>query len=70
VQPTPLAASEIVAFLKADFGWTVVAIYEAARLTRNTLGRNYQREYQSKDLIGMLHYQVCRDINPDIAGRA
>jgi len=27
VQSTPLAASEIVPFLKADFGWTVVAIY-------------------------------------------
>jgi len=38
VQPTPLAASEIVAFLKADFGSTVISIYGAARLTRNTLG--------------------------------
>jgi len=38
VQPTPLAASEIVRFLKADFNSTVISIYEAARLTRQTLG--------------------------------
>jgi hypothetical protein len=27
VQPTPLAASEIVAILKAEFGWMVFSFY-------------------------------------------
>jgi hypothetical protein len=39
VQPTPLAASEIVAILKAGFGPKVISIDKAARLTRNTLAR-------------------------------
>jgi hypothetical protein len=38
VQPTPLAASKIVRFLKAGFGPKVVSISEAARLTRNPFG--------------------------------
>jgi len=38
VQPTPLAASEIVAILKDGFVSKLVSIYEAARLTRKTLG--------------------------------
>ncbi len=40
VQPTPLAASEIVAILKDGFVSKLVSIYEAARLTRKTLGRD------------------------------
>jgi len=38
VQPTPLAASEIVRILTADFGSMLISIYEAARLTRKTFG--------------------------------
>lgn len=48
VQPTPLAASKIVRFLKAGFGPKRVSIYEAARLTRNTFGRDasYRAPYR------------------------
>jgi len=38
VQSTPLAASEIVRILESGLVWKAVSIYEAARLTRKTLG--------------------------------
>jgi len=38
LQLTPLAASEIAAILKADFGSTVIPIYSAAQLKRCPLG--------------------------------
>jgi hypothetical protein len=41
VQPTPLAASEIVRILEAGFVSCLVSIYEATRLTRKPLGRSY-----------------------------
>jgi hypothetical protein len=49
VQPTPLAASEIVRFLKADFVCCLISIYEAARLTRKTLDARH-------------HYPTLRDL--------
>jgi len=39
VQLTPLRGREIVRIFKPKFSWTVIAIYWAAQLTRNTLGR-------------------------------
>jgi hypothetical protein len=41
VQPTPLAASEIVAFSKARFGSKVISSIEAARLTRKAFGGSH-----------------------------
>jgi len=38
VQLTPLRGREIVRIFKPKFSWTVIAIYWAAQLTRNTLG--------------------------------
>jgi hypothetical protein len=38
VEPTPLAASEIVRILKVDFVWSAIMIYRAAQLTRNSFG--------------------------------
>jgi hypothetical protein len=40
MQPTPLAASEIMAILKGGFVPITFPIYTAARLMGNTLGRS------------------------------
>ena len=56
VQPTPLAASEIGAFLKAGFVSIAIPIYEAARLTRNTLGRTQPE----RDIAANCQTMACR----------
>jgi len=49
VQSTPLAASEIVRILESGLVWKAVSIYEAARLTRKTLGGHLNfRAYENK----------------------
>ncbi len=48
VQPTPLAASEIVAILKADFGSKVVSIYRCGAADAQSVGRLGQRGRHSR----------------------